>query len=158
LSDFIANNPTLIRNKQVLELAAGLGLPSLVAAGLAKNVITSDYLNDPLVFVNMSATENGISNIETSIINWHHIPSDLSADIVLLSDINYDPASFEALDRLIAHLLERGTMILLSTPQRIIAKTFIEKWLPFQIVQKEFIITEEKEEVRVTVFVLKKEN
>lgn len=36
LSNFIAKNQALIQDKQVLELATGLGLPSLVAARFAK--------------------------------------------------------------------------------------------------------------------------
>jgi predicted nicotinamide N-methyase len=153
LSEFMVKNTALVRDKQVLELAAGLGLPSLVAAKWAKNVITSDYLNEPLSFVKLSASENGISNIETRIINWHHIPPDLFAEVVLLSDVNYDPASFEALDQLISFFLEQDTLIILSTPQRIMAKPFIEKWMPFQIMQDEFVL---EDDVRVTVFVLKK--
>lgn len=137
----------------MLELAAGLGLPSLVAARFAKQVICSDYLPEPLSFVKMSATENGISNIETKIINWHHIPHDLLADVVLLSDVNYDPASFEALDRLLSFFLEQGTFIILSTPQRIMAKPFIEKWMPFQIMQEEFVL---EDDVRVSVLGMRK--
>lgn len=101
----------------------------------------------------MSATENGISNIETKIINWHHIPHDLLTDVVLLSDVNYDPASFEALDRLLSFFLEQGTFIILSTPQRIMARPFIEKWMPFQIMQEEFVL---EDDVRVSVLGMRK--
>lgn len=148
LSSFIEKNTTLIQNKNVLELAAGLGLPSLVAARYAKTVICSDYLPEPLSFVKMSAIENGISNIETRIINWHHIPADLLTDVVLLSDVNYDPASFEALDQLLSFFLEQDALIILSTPQRIMAKPFIEKWMPFITIQEEFIL---EDDVRVSV-------
>ncbi len=152
LSNFIAKNPFYVKDKYVLELAAGLGLPSLVAAGWAKNVITSDYLDAPLSFVKMSATENGITNIETRIINWYNLPDNLSADVVLLSDVNYDPDAFEALDQLLYFFLERNTLIILSTPQRIMAKSFIEKWMSFITIREEFIL---ENDVRVSVFVLK---
>jgi predicted nicotinamide N-methyase len=152
LAEFITNNPSIVQDKQVLELAAGLGLPSLVTGGFAKKVMASDYLPEPLAYINKSADANGINNIETSIINWHHIPTDLSADIVLLSDVNYEPASFDALDRLIAFFLEQGTTIILSTPQRIMAKSFVEKWMPFRIIQEEFVC----EDVRVSVLGMRK--
>lgn len=154
LSTFITHHFKLVEDKLVLELAAGLALPSLVVANFAKKVITSDYLPEPLGFVNASIRENNISNIETRIINWQDIPGDLSADVLLLSDINYDPNSFEVLDQLLTYFLEKYTLIILSTPQRIIAKSFIDKWLPFQVMQEEFVVDEE---VRVTVFVLKKQ-
>ncbi|MFW2475509.1 MAG: class I SAM-dependent methyltransferase [Sediminibacterium sp.] len=154
LSAFIAKTPSLIQDKIVLELAAGLALPSLVAANFAKKVITSDYLPEPLDFVNASIRENNISNIETRIINWQHIPDDLSADVLLLSDINYDPHAFEMLDQLLTYFLEKDTLIILSTPQRIMAKSFIDKWLSFQVIQEEFV---DELGVRVTVFLLKKQ-
>lgn len=153
LSAFIAKNPAFVHDKKVLELAAGLGLPSLVAATYAKEVVCSDYLNEPLLFIKKSATENNLSNIETRIIDWHHLPADLLTDVLLLSDINYDPSSFEALDQLISFFLEQNALIILSTPQRIMAKSFIEKWIPFQIMQEEFVL---EDDVRVSVLVLKK--
>lgn len=151
LAEFLTRHPSLIQNKEVVELAAGLGLPSLVAARYAKKIISSDYLPDPLAFINSSAKENGIANIETHIINWQQIPTDLHADVVLLSDVNYDPDAFEALDRLLSFFLKQHALILLSTPQRIMAKSFVEKWQAFQIMQEEFVY----DEVRVSVWVLK---
>jgi len=156
LSDFIAKNQALIQDKHVLELAAGLGLPSLVAARFAKNVITSDYLSEPLSFVKISAAENNITNIETRIINWHNQPSDLLVDIVLLSDVNYNPDDFETLDRLFSFFLQQHTLIILSTPQRIMARSFVEKWLPFKTMQEEFMLREGEEEVWVSVLVLER--
>lgn len=154
LSSFITHHSKLIEDKLVLELAAGLALPSLVAANFAKQVISSDYLPEPLGFVNESIRKNNISRIETRMINWQDIPGDLSADVLLLSDINYDPNAFDVLDQLLTYFLEKGTLIILSTPQRIIAKSFIDKWLSFQVMQEEFIV---EEGVRVTVFVLNKQ-
>lgn len=154
LSTFITHHFKLVEDKLVLELAAGLALPSLVVANFAKKVITSDYLLEPLGFVNASIRENNISNIETRIINWQDIPGDLSADVLLLSDINYDPNAFEALDQLLGYFLEKDTLIMLSTPQRIIAKPFIDKWLSFQVMQEEFV---DEQGVRSTVFLLKKQ-
>lgn len=154
LSSFITHHSKLIEDKLVLELAAGLALPSLIAANFAKQVITSDYLPEPLSFVNESIRKNNISRIETRMINWQDIPGDLSADVLLLSDINYDPNTFEVLDQLLGHFLEKGTLIILSTPQRIIAKSFIDKWLSFQVMQEEFV---DEEGVHVTVFVLNKQ-
>lgn len=151
LAEFITQYPSLIRDKEVVELAAGLGLPSMVAALYAKKVISSDYLPDPLAYINKSAKENSILNIETCIINWQQLPTDLHADVVLLSDVNYDPDAFNALDQLLSFFLKQGTLIILSTPQRIMAKSFVEKWQSFQVLQEEFVY----DEVRVSVWVLK---
>lgn len=153
LAEFLTRHPSLIQNKEVVELAAGLGLPSLVAARYAKKIISSDYLPEPLVYINRSAAKNGIHNIETRIINWEHIPQDLTTDIVLLSDVNYEPGSFDSLDKVIDIFLGKGCCIILSTPQRIMAKSFVEKWQAFRVLQEEFVY----DEVRVSVWVLKSE-
>ncbi|RYY65449.1 MAG: hypothetical protein EOO13_17190, partial [Chitinophagaceae bacterium] len=44
LCHYLEANKYLLQNKTVLELAAGLGLPSLLAARYAASVICSDYM------------------------------------------------------------------------------------------------------------------
>jgi len=131
LCHYIRSHPELVKNKVVVELAAGLGLPSLLAATFAKKVISSDHAEEALPFIRGSAGLNRISNLETQLIDWQHYPSNLHADMVLLSDINYDPAQFEILNQLLLSLLNKGTVIVLCTPQRITGKPFIEGLLPY---------------------------
>lgn len=132
LADFLVSNPDYIKDKKVVELAAGLGLPSLVASKFAREVCCSDFLQEPLHYVRASATLNQSTNLTTSIINWQRLPKDLTADVLLLSDINYNPSDFDALNTMLQHFLDQNTLILLSTPQRIMGKSFIEKWTPYQ--------------------------
>lgn len=132
MASFLVAYSHLIQGKKVLELAGGLGLPSLVAANFALEVCCSDYLPEPLAYVKASAIANNITNISTAIINWQQLPENIQTDVLLLSDVNYDPADFEALDKLLQYFLERKTLILLSTPQRIMGKAFIKKWIPYQ--------------------------
>lgn len=132
LAGFLASNPFYIKDKTVVELAGGLGLPSLVASSFAKEVCCSDFLPEPLNYVRASAELNHITNLNTNIINWQRLPKDLTADVLLLSDINYNPSDFDALNKMLQHFLDKNTLILLSTPQRIMGKAFIEKWMPYQ--------------------------
>ncbi len=132
LAGFLASNPVYIKNKTVLELAGGLGLPSLVASSFAKEVCCSDFLPEPLHYVRASAELNQITHLSTRIINWQQLPKDLTAEVLLLSDINYNPSDFDALNKMLQHFLDQNTLILLSTPQRIMGKSFIEKWLAYQ--------------------------
>jgi predicted nicotinamide N-methyase len=127
LCNFLAENIELIANKKVVEVAAGLGLPSLYAAHVAANVICSDYLQQPMDFVNKSIELNALKNITTTIIDWNHLPDNFRADVLLLSDINYDPVAFDALYLMLEKLIQNNTTIILATPQRLMAKSFIEK-------------------------------
>ena len=131
LGYFINYHHKYIENKTVLELAAGLGLPSLVAAKWAATICCSDYLQAPLNLVKISADFHQIKNINYQIIDWCAMSNDIGTEVVLLSDINYDPTIFEVLFTMLKSLLAKQTTIILSTPQRLLAKPFIERLLPF---------------------------
>ena len=131
MGDFINQHPELVQNKNVLELAAGLGLPSFVAARYAKTVTCSDYLVEAVATMNTSAQHLQLSNVTCQVLDWNHLPHDLTADVLVLSDINYDPEQFAQLYQVLQRFLQQGTVILLTTPQRIMGKPFIENLLPF---------------------------
>ncbi|MBO9636482.1 MAG: methyltransferase domain-containing protein [Chitinophagaceae bacterium] len=151
MTDFLYQHPSLTRNKTVLELAAGLGLPSFAAARNATSVCCSDYLDEAVATMQRSAAYLQLSNISCIKLNWNHLPDNCQADIVLLSDVNYDTVEFDALNRTLQRFLQQGATIILSTPQRLMAKPFIEKLLPFCQQQEETII----DDTAVSMFLLK---
>lgn len=154
LSIFLQHNPQLLQDKKVLELAAGLGLPSLVAAQYATKVCCSDYVQAPLDFVQASSDHHQFTNIDYQIINWFAVPPTITTDVLLLSDINYEPAAFAVLFNMIQTFLAKQTTIILSTPQRLLAKPFIEQLLPFCKLQKDIEVLENGEPVWVQVLIL----
>ncbi|MFC4231845.1 class I SAM-dependent methyltransferase [Parasediminibacterium paludis] len=154
LSMFLQAHPQLLQDKQVLELAAGLGLPSLVAAKYAQSVCCSDYVKAPLDFVEASADHHQLTNIDYQIINWFTVPSTITADVLLLSDINYEPAAFAVLFEMIQVFLAKQTTIILSTPQRLLAKPFIAQLLAFSTFQTEIEVLENGVSVWVQVLLL----
>ncbi len=95
MSDFLLRHPEYIQHKTVLELAAGLGLPSIVSAQEASTVICSDYLPEAVAVIQRSAKHNHLQNLRTRLLDWHCLPDDLTADVLLLSDVNYEPSLFE---------------------------------------------------------------
>jgi predicted nicotinamide N-methyase len=153
-SEFLLAHTEYILNKKVFELAAGLGLPSFVAARYAKEVHCSDYSPDAVTIIQQSIEYNKLSNIHCHILNWHHLPEDLTADVLLLSDVNYNTDEFEVLYSVLVRFLQNGTTIVLTTPQRLMAKPFIEKIFPFVVYQEEIKI-EQKKPTYITVLVLK---
>ena len=152
LCQYIASNPSFFKNKNVLELAAGLGLPSMLAAKFATHVICSDYSPEALTWMKASAQLNKLNNIETSLIDWNHFPTTFSRDIILLSDINYDPAEFTKLYDLILTLLQKKCSILLTTPQRLMAKPFVEQLLPFCVEQQTIPVSFQQEHADISLF------
>jgi predicted nicotinamide N-methyase len=74
-----------------------------------------------------------LERVSSSVFNWQQLQQAPSADVVLLSDVNFNPADDDALLRLIEHYLNRGSTVLLSTPERLWAKPFVSQLLPWAI-------------------------
>lgn len=125
LAKFLANRPGLYSGKTVVELAAGLGLPSLVTAMWAGKVITSDYIPAAVDVIKKSVIHNRYRNMEVLEMDWNKLPEKLHGDLLLLSDINYDQDEFLQLKLLVEKFIGQGTTILLATPQRLTAKPFV---------------------------------
>ena len=127
----LQERPELITGKTVLELAGGLGLPSIIAAQHAVKVICSDVFAEPLEFVTATAIHHHLNNLECRVIDFSNIPAELKPDIVLLSDVNYDGSLLSELERTVHSLLGKGAAVILATPQRIVARDFINSLLPY---------------------------
>ncbi len=158
MATFLLQQPSLVQDKKVVELGAGLGLPSLVAARYATSVLCTDYVPEAVAIAAKSAAETGLKNFNASVLDWQHLPHKLEADVLLLSDINYEPEAFVLLSKMVETFLSNGTTILLSTPQRLMAKEFIEPLLAHCINREELEIKEEARTVVITVMVLSKIN
>ena len=154
LAQFVVNHPKYTKNKTVLELAAGLGLPSLAAAPLAKTVACTDYIATAVEVAQQSANYNGFDNVQCYTLDWNALPANLDIEVLLMSDVNYEPQQFEVLYEVMQQFLQKGTTILLSTPQRLMAKPFILQLMPFTILQQQVYIQQPKEEIAITVMVL----
>jgi len=154
ISEFIDANQNLVAGKSVVELAAGLGLPSLTSAAAAKTVICSDYLSQPLEIVQQSIQFNRCSNVICKMLNWNNLSTDLQTEVLILSDINYNPEDFTQLQKVIHRFLEQGTTIILSTPQRIAGKSFITSLLPFCKESVTISVPNNQAQTAVSVFVL----
>ena len=127
LLDVLKAHPHLIQNKHILEIGAGIGLPSLMMAGIAKSVQISDYDKEAVDLLQKNIEHLQIQNAEALQLDWNAIPENIQPDVVLLSDVNYDPAQFDTLITLIDKLMRQGSTIILSTPQRIMASPFVLK-------------------------------
>lgn len=156
LAQFLVLHPETIMGKNVVELGAGLGLPSLVAGRYANTVLCTDIAPEAVAAVDASINYLGLKNVCSRTIDWSHLPEDLSAEVVLLSDINYKPAVFQLLQTLVSSFLQNGSCILLSTPQRLMAKEFILPLLQHCLQQEEIVAEHNGSLVPATVLVLKR--
>lgn len=141
-------------SKNVLELAAGIGLPSIVAASFATQVCCSDKDEEAVAVAEKNASLNHCSNMSFACYDWGQLPPGITADTLLLSDVNYEPETFPRLLQIITQFLENNTTIILSTPQRLMAKPFITSLMKNAIAQHSFEINFEGEQHVISLFVL----
>jgi predicted nicotinamide N-methyase len=131
LSSYLEKELQLVEGKKVLEIGAGIGLPSLTVAHVAESMIISDHAPEAVKLMEKNIEYLGLSNAKALCLDWNHFPDEIKADVVLLSDINYAPEQFEALLKLINRFLEEGSVIIITTPQRIMATPFVAALEPF---------------------------
>ncbi len=129
--DYLKSNPTYTKGKKVIEMGAGIGLPSFVIANQAKEVLVSDHDKDAVELLRKNIAHLGIQNIQAELLDWNKVTEALPADTLLLSDINYAPEQFAALENLIKKYLAQGTQIIIATPQRIMGANFVANIAPY---------------------------
>jgi len=154
LALFLLRNTHFTKDQKVVELGAGLGLPSLIAARHASSVLCSDNSPEAVEVMRQSAARLQLQQFTANVMDWRQLPQELAADVLLLSDVNYEPAAFDTLITIVAAFLQKGTTILLSTPQRLIAKNFVAPLLHHCIHQEELAVWHERKDVLITVLVL----
>jgi len=111
---------------RVLELGAGLGLPSLAAAVRGADVLATDWAEDAVELLRRNAGRNGIA-LRAEVVRWDR-PEPLLRDapwpLVLGADLLYERRNAEALLELLPRL---GADVLLADPGRPFARGFLER-------------------------------
>lgn len=131
LCQFLQQHPEYINGKNILELAAGLGLAGIYAAGIAKQVHITDIEPQAVDCVQHSIKHLQLTNVSCAAMDWKDAVNTLLPDVLLLSDVNYEPAVFEELQQVLEYFLQNKVTIIISTPQRLVAKEFINRLLPY---------------------------
>ena len=156
LLDVIEAHPHLIQKKHVLEIGAGIGLPSLMMAGIAKSIQISDYDKEAVALLQKNIEHLQLQNAEALQLDWNNVPKNMNPDLVILSDVNYDPTQFDPLVALIDKFIKQGCTIILSTPQRIMASPFVQRLEAYIIERHEAIVDENGIPKEISILVLSK--
>ncbi|MBV8597803.1 MAG: 50S ribosomal protein L11 methyltransferase [Actinobacteria bacterium] len=116
-----------LAGKRVLELGAGLGLPSLAAALRGADVLATDWADEAVELLRDNAQRNGIT-VRAARVRWDEPARLLAAapwDLVLLADVLYEQRNA---DRLLELLPQLGGEALIAEPGRPFAKRFLAHW------------------------------
>ncbi|EEB06381.1 nicotinamide N-methyltransferase Nnt1 [Schizosaccharomyces japonicus yFS275] len=111
LADYIDQHPEVVSGKKVLELGAGAGLPSIIAAlNGAKSVVCTDYPDNPLIDnikYNVQQFPQIVDRTNVRGFLWGAditplreaagLPADSGFDVILLSDLVFNHTEHEKL-------------------------------------------------------------
>jgi predicted nicotinamide N-methyase len=156
LHNVLQKHPILIKDKNVIELGAGIGLPSLMMADIAKSIQISDYNLDAVELLRKNIEHLELENAEALRLDWNALPEAIYPEVVILSDVNYDPTQFETLTKMIEKFLHQGSTVILSTPQRIMASPFVQKLEGYIIERHEALVDENGIPKEISILVLSK--
>ena len=115
-----------LRGSRVLELGAGLGLPSLAAALRGADVLATDWAEDAVALLRANAARNGVT-LRAEVARWDE-PERFGSgwDLVLAADVLYEQRNAEQLLALLPRL-DAGE-ILVAEPGRPFAKDFLARF------------------------------
>ena len=156
MTQFLQEEPAWIQDKIVLEIGAGIGMPSFCVASKTKKITISDYAPDAVLLLQKNIEHLKLNNVNAACINWNTISEDMIADTILLSDTNYEPAAHHQLFFLIDTFINKGSTILLATPNRITSNPFLERISRYINSSKNYNIHENNTTKEIIVLVLKK--
>lgn len=129
LTHFCVSNPSLFRNKRVLELGSGYGLGGLAIAACtdAAEVVLTDGNPQVIEYVKANIRRNskafGTTKVTACVLHWcDNVPSTFEQcfDIVIAADCTFFRASHTALARSVKDLMKRcsASQALFFNPQR----------------------------------------
>ncbi len=154
LTDFLQSNTKWVKNKKVLEIGAGIGLPSFSIAALAQEVIISDHAEDAILLMEKNIKYLQLANTRAACMDWNEFPNEIKADTILLSDVNYVPEQFEPLLKLLKQFIAAGTTLILATPQRMMGAPFITSLQPYIKESHVHSFTENEQSIDISILIL----
>jgi len=125
LSIYLSKNSHLVKDKTVLELGCGLGLPSLVSSHLGGKVLATDFHPDVEEYFLRNCRHSSL-NVEYRRLNWRENLTSLGQfDVVLGSDVLYESKHPVEVAEGLLKFVKPGGIMVLSDPGRAYVQQFV---------------------------------
>ena len=129
-------------DKRLLEIGAGAGLVSIVAATFGHQITMTEYNSDALNFARANACLNNCPNLPIKKLDWNHPRLEGKFDLIVAAEVTYKEADFPPLIRLFKSNLKPGGEIILASEIRKCGKDL------FHFFKSDFDITVVKKTLR----------
>ena len=124
LSSFIADELP-VEGSRVIEIGAGVGMASVVAAWKGARVLATDYSLEALRFVRYNALKNRVA-LESERLDWRLVQCSEQFDLLFAADVLYERVNLLPIVTAIDKLLKPDGVAYLADPRRRLAEQFLE--------------------------------
>lgn len=155
LKQYLQDHLDMVEQQTVLEIGAGIGVPSFAIRSFAHTITITDYDANAVALMQYNIEQLHCTNMKALKADWTNFPLDLQADIVLLSDVNYAPDQYEPLLALIQRFINAGATIIIATPERMSSAPFLTMVQSFVQYQTIIPINQDHQVTLIGLFVLK---
>ena len=152
LADYLAGMP-VAAEKQILEIGAGVGMVSIVAASFGHRITMSEHNNDALQFARANALINTCAQLPIIDLDWNRPQLPGRFDQIVASEVIYKEEDCEPLMRLLKACLKSDGEVILAGEMRKTSMDF------YKILETEFnirvqkkILRSDNEEINVYLF------
>ena len=124
LSSYIADELSL-KGLRVIEIGAGVGMASTVAAWKGASVLATDYSLEALRFVRYNSLRNSVT-FENDRLDWRLVKCREKFDLLFAADVLYERVNLHPIVTAIDKLLKPDGVAYLADPRRRLAEQFLE--------------------------------
>ncbi len=119
LARYLLDHPEVSDDVSIIELGAGVALPSLALRSLGRDPLVTDWTEEALVYAQSNITLNGFDAARTALLDWHHPPEDLGLfDLAIGADLVYEARNAEVLAHRLPQILTPTGRFLIADPGR----------------------------------------
>ncbi|KAF9438794.1 Protein fam86a [Entomortierella beljakovae] len=124
LAEFLIAHPETLAGKNVVDIGCGVGFLGIACAFLgAKKVTLTDGNTEVLAMVSQNIEYNNVQcPVKASLLDWENFTQEqiaaLEADVLIMSDLTYDPTNIVPLVTMLKVILVKGVSAYMSSAIR----------------------------------------
>lgn len=139
--------------KNFLEIGAGVGLVSIVAASSGHRITMTEYSRDALQFARANAHINGCSHLPIIALDWNRPNLPAEFDYIVASEVSYKEEDLQPLLTLFKTYLKPEGKVILAGEMRKVSKNFYKQLeAVFNIRVQKKILRSSEEEISIFLF------
>ena len=139
--------------KSFLEIGAGAGLVSIVAAACGHRITMTEFNRDARQFARANAHINGCSHLRIMALDWNRPNLSEQFDYIVASEVSYRNEDLQPLLKLFENYLRPEGKVILAGEMRKISKNYYEQLeTVFNIRVQKKILRSNEEEISIFIF------